>query len=32
MIDFMILVGLYIAWYIKIIIIKIKMKLYERGN
>ncbi len=32
MIDFIILTCLYLAWYIKIIIIKIKMKLYERGN
>ncbi len=32
MIDFIILGCLYLAWYIKIILIKIKMKLYERGN
>ena len=32
MIDFMILIGLYVLWYIKISITYIKMKLYERRN
>ena len=32
MIDFMILACLYLAWYIKIVITYIRIKLYEKGN
>lgn len=32
MMDFMILIGLYVVWYIRITIIYIKMKLNEKEN